>query len=229
MEEIELSSIVPSQEHPFLFWFVAIRFSNVNEYIKDLEKYLSPNPCYLIGKEIAPKVHTLTSGEHIHIACRMSVENYNKFHDNIHRKKMKLLLKASNGNGKQVGRIKTKIRDNTSIMSYTCKDKNLIYKNISLKQIQEYIDNSYPKGDSWETQLYDNIKFHFQPFIDGSPSSYYDYKGIIRIILNFYQQNSKQMAVPSPHLVKKMILRFLLYECRALFQLEEIIFNSLKI
>ncbi len=207
----------------FLFWFVAIRHTEIQKYIDDLQPYLDENHSYIIGIEKAGGVHTLTAGEHIHLAVKgISLDNYNKFHDNIHRKKMKLILKAKDGYGKQVGRVKSKIRDETKFMSYTLKDKNYICKNMDLERIQQYIEKSYPKEAPWEQQIYDYIKLNHNPDIEEVKTKWYMTAPIVRLILNFYLEHSKTYAVPASHLVNKIVKKYLLYECRAIDQLESL-------
>jgi len=199
-------------EDTFIFWFVAIKHSDVSGYIIDMEKYLNENDKYIIGKEVIKNVHKQTNGEHIHVASTMTVENYKKFHDAIHKKKMKLLLKASNGVGKQVGRVKD-VRSQERSLRYCVKDKKLIIKNIDLKTIDKYISESFQKTDTWEEQIINMLKFEIH-----TPSDI-DFQNIDLIvndiqieIIKFYVANSQQKAVPSRAYIKKLTLRFLMYE-----------------
>ena len=150
-----------------IFWFVAIEHSEVPQYILDLEKYLDPSAAYLIGMETARGVHKITKGQHIHVAADMSVETYNRFHDNIHKKKLKLLLKAANGCGKQVGRLKD-VRDPGLMSIYTCKDKKIISKNIDQAELKKMIDASFPKTETWEQQIQNYCEEHYTHYDEES-------------------------------------------------------------
>lgn len=207
------------------FWMVAIKHENVDDYITDLEKYTDT---YVIGLEIAKGVHKMTNGEHIHIAAKMSKEQYDKLHDNIHKKKLKLLLKGTpESGGKQVGRVNN-IRDGARLMSYSLKDEKIKYKNIDLITIQEYIKQSFPKGETWDEQLHSYLKNNYEiPDREGyvdwkdclSPTAYYDTAPMVNLIIEYYKLNSKQKAVPVTSYVRKIIMRFLLYELNAVQQI----------
>ena len=196
----------------FIFWFVAIKHTDVSGYIIDMEKYLNEDDKYIIGKEVIKNVHKQTNGEHIHVASTMTVENYKKFHDAIHKKKMKLLLKASNGVGKQVGRVKD-VRSQERSLRYCVKDKNIIYKNIDLKTIDKYILESFQKTDTWEEQIMNALKYEAHIPLDINFQNIDLIVNDMQIeIIKFYVENSKQKAVPSRAYMKKLILRFLMYE-----------------
>jgi hypothetical protein len=199
-------------EDEYIFWFVAIKHDQVNNYIKDLEKYIKTNEKYIVGLETAKGVHKETNGEHIHVAATMSVNRYNKLHDAIHKKKMKLQLKAANGVGKQVGRVKV-VRDQERALRYCCKDRQTIYKNITKQTIEKYIAESFQKGETWEDQIITKLKLDID-------ITHIDFNNIDNIqmdielaIIDFYRNNSKQKAVPSGAYIKKLMLRFLMYEC----------------
>lgn len=200
------------QSKQYLFWFVAIQHTAVEQYIIDLEKYIDPSGAYLISKETAKGVHKETGGQHIHVAAEMDITTYNKFHDNIHKKKLKLLCKAKDGIGKQVGRTKD-VRDQTKFLAYTCKDQNIIYKNIDLKTIQLYISESYPKTETWEEQIINYFKLHYvEPDGWDFMAQGFDIEQLETLVIKFYIENSKTKAVPTRGYVKKLILRFLMYE-----------------
>lgn len=188
------------KEKKYLFWFVAIHHNRVEEYIKHLKKYITPETSYIIAKEVAKGVHHSTNGEHIHIACEMELDTYNKFHRNIHVEQLKLRRKANEDGGKQVGRVHN-VRDELKMLSYTVKSENIIYENIDLKTIQDYIENSYPKKEDWDTAIIDYIKLHYRG----------DEILIEDLIIDYYVQNSKKRVL-SRHKIKQLIVKFLMYE-----------------
>lgn len=208
--EEELST---EPDDPFQFWFVAIKHIKVNDYIIDLKKYLKTNAKYIVAQETKKNVHKETNGEHIHVAATMSEENFKRFHQNIHQKKLKLQLRAGNGVGKQAGRVKD-VKDQVKMLAYTCKDKNLQTQNMTKQEIEELIEKSYPKADTWEDQIMQNIHLHLQmPF---APIDYCNIDAVSMdietLIIDHYLQHSKQKAVPSRAYIKKLMLRFLMYE-----------------
>ena len=194
----------------FLFWFVALEHDKVSEYIKHLKKYIDPSGAYIIAKETAKGVHHETKGQHIHIACELDVDTYNKFHKNIHVEQMKLRRKACPvKGGKQVGRVH-KVRDETKMLAYTVKNENIIYKNIDLKTIQLYIENSFPKKDDWDNDLIDYIILHTNENrgINANLEILEDH------IIDFYIKNSKKKATLTRAKVKQITLRYLMYHTK---------------
>ncbi len=198
----------------YLFWFVAINHNRVAEYEKHLNKYLDPSSAYIIAKETAKGVHHETKGEHLHIACEMDVETYNKMHKNIHVEQLKLRRKAGTDGGKQVGRVH-KVRDEMKMLSYTVKNENIIYKNIDLKTIQHYIENSYPKKDDWDNDLIQYIILNVQD------SRNLDQ--VENIIIDFYQLNSKKKANLTRIKVRQITLRYLMYEVKQTDEIRHLI------
>jgi hypothetical protein len=186
----------------------------VFEYEKHLLKYLDPSGSYIIAKETARGVHHETKGEHLHIAAEMDVDTYNKMHKNIHVEQLKLRRKANDKGGKQVGRVH-KVRDETKMLSYTVKNENIIYKNIDLKTIQEFIENSYPKKDDWDNDLIDYIKLN-----QINPRNLEE---IEDHIIDFYIKNSKKKTNLTRIKVKQITLRFLMYETKMTVEIREAI------
>lgn len=200
-----------------LFWFVSIRHTEVTDYIAELDKYIDSSAGLLIAKEVAKNSHKTTNGEHIHVAADMSVELYNKFHDNIHKKKLKLVLKATNGVGKQVGRIKN-VETQEGILTYMCKDKNIIYRNMDQTDIKRYIENSFPKTESWDQQIQDYLGLNHNMDVDtfNGDGNEYDIDQLDSLVIQFYLDFSKQQAVPTRNFIRKMVLRFMMYPTRGL-------------
>jgi hypothetical protein len=190
----------------FLFWFVALEHDKVSEYIRHLEKYIDPSGAFIIAKETAKGVHHETKGQHIHIACELDVATYNKFHKNIHVEQLKLRRKACpTKGGKQVGRVHN-VRDEMKMLSYTCKNENITYKNIDLKTIQLYIENSYPKKEDWDNDIIDYVILHTV-----NPRNLEE---IEDHIIDFYIKNSKKKATLTRAKVKQIALRYLMYHCK---------------
>ena len=125
-----------------LAFMIVATFDCSGQIVEDLEKYLDASACYLIGLETAPKAHPLTKGQHYHIFCDMTKQNYEKFRKTILVNKMNLTGQARNGVGRQYGIVKH-IKDETKMMSYTLKSNNIIYKNFDLKTIQDSYSESY--------------------------------------------------------------------------------------
>jgi hypothetical protein len=187
----------------YLFWFVAITHDRVPEYIKHLDKYLDPSAALIVSKETARGVHHETKGQHIHIAADMSVETYNKFHKNIHVEQLKLRRKANEKGGKQCGRVHN-VRDELKMLSYTVKNNNIIYKNIDLKTIQNYIEGSYPKKEDWDNDLIQYLILNVQDSLNLDT--------IDNLIISYYQSNSKKKANLTRMKIKQITLRYLMYE-----------------
>lgn len=190
-------------EKNYQFWFVAIRHDEVVQYTKQLEKYLDPSASYIIAKETAVGVHRTTNGQHIHVAAELDLSTYNRFHKNIHVEQMRLRRKANADGGKQVGRVRN-VRDELKMLSYTCKNENILYKNVELKQIQEYIEKSFPKAEDWDTQVMNYIKENMHNN---------DYDKIEDLIIDYYVQYSKKRSL-TRHKIKSYITKYLMYETK---------------
>ena len=189
----------------YLFWFVAIKHSQVEEYINHLDKYLDPSAALIVAKEVANKVHKDTNGEHIHVAAEMDKKTYNKFHNNIHTEQMKLRKKAiKDGGGKQVGRVKD-VRDDMRMLAYTVKDENIIYRNIDLKTIQEYIEVSFPKKEDWDNDLIQHIIMNQVNDLN--------LRELENHILDFYIESKSKPNLTSSKL-KQIMLRYYMYHAK---------------
>lgn len=198
-----------TEKKNYLFWFVALSHSRVEEYEKHLLKYLDASASYIIAKETARGVHHETKGEHLHIAAEISVTDYNRLHVNIHVEQLKLRRKAcTTKGGKQVGRVHN-VRDDLKMLSYTVKNNNIIYKNIDLKTIQSYIEESFPKKDDWDNDIIDFLIMNFN-----SKFSKYELDPLEELedlIIDFYIKNSKKKASLTRAKVRQLSLRYLMY------------------
>lgn len=114
--------------------------------VQELETYLDPSASYVLAKETTKSAHKETQGQHFHAYVEMTDKQYDSFRKTILVKKYNLSGQARNGKPRQYGRIKS-IKDETKMLQYTCKDNNLITRNIDLEKIQEAIKNSYKKQD----------------------------------------------------------------------------------
>ena len=201
----------------YLFWFVAIKHTEVEEYIKHLDKYLDPSASLIVAKEVATKVHKDTNGEHIHVAAQMDVKTYNKFHNNIHTEQMKLRKKAiKDGGGKQVGRVKD-VRNDMRMLAYTVKDENIIYRNIDIKTIQEYIEVSFPKKEDWDNDL---IQYIIMNQVNDL-----NQQELENHIIDFYIKSKTKPNLTRPKL-KQTMLRYYMYHAKQIKEIR-IIINSI--
>ena len=129
-----------------------------NDLSKDLEGYLDPSAAYIVAKEVANDgKHKETQGEHFHIAAQMSDKQYDSFRNTILKKKYNLRGKATKGLPRQYGVVRD-VRNETKFLAYTCKDKNIIFRNIDIKTIKQYISESFKKEE--KHSIYDGIMDH---------------------------------------------------------------------
>jgi len=80
----------------------------------------------------------------MHFAVEMDDKQYDAFRHTCFNNHYKLRGKAVSGKSRQYGKIK-QVKDETRFLSYTVKDKNIVYRNIDLKTMSEYIEKSHPK------------------------------------------------------------------------------------
>jgi hypothetical protein len=210
-------------EAPYTFWFVAIKHVNFDMYLKHLDKYLDTTAGLLISQEIATKgIHKETDGEHLHIAAQITPEKYKLLHLNVHTQQLKLVLKAKDGIGKQVGKISPdKVRDETAFMTYCCKDDKVYTRNMDLKIVQEYISNSFKKKENWEDDIINYIKATYHvyplctPYID-DPREIFNYhmetSKLEHLVISYYIENSKKKSIPTRMSIKRLVARYLMYE-----------------
>lgn len=177
------------EETPFLFFMVAQPHSLLETLINDLEKYLEACPQYIISSETSKDSHLDISGQHFHIATRMTEKQYDSFRKTILVKKYSLRGQAKNGLPRQYGKV-LKVRDETKFLQYTLKDKNYISKNINLKQIQEWIDASYPRQDKFDFMK--ELTIHLQ-------------QNRYRYIKSFSETQDTSIQL---HILEEMVLEF---------------------
>lgn len=119
----------------------------VPEFQAQLEKYIVWDARYIIAKEVAKGAHKETNGEHIHVAVDMTKKEYDAFRNTVLVKKYNLRGKAEKDLPRQYGIVKN-VRNEMKMLSYTVKSKNIIYRNIDLETIQDYIEKSFEKTDN---------------------------------------------------------------------------------
>lgn len=111
---------------------------------------------YLITHEIS----SVSKKSHYHFVVEMSVKNYEKFRDNIIKKKYKLSArKGEDGQGKQYGKV-TNIRDINKMITYCLKDEGERRTNLSDEDINDFLRASFKK---------DEEKEHIQILIEKMP------------------------------------------------------------
>ena len=72
-------------------FYVELKWSEKEVFNDFMEKLLKYNVGkYVVGKEVEETSHKETGGEHIHICCQMSEEEYHRFAVTVLRQKMKL-------------------------------------------------------------------------------------------------------------------------------------------
>lgn len=148
-------------------FMVALSHSERETFREFLEKYLDPMAPYIIGSETAKDAHQDTSGQHFHICCNMTDKQYDSFRKTILVKHYQLKGQARDGKARQYGRVRS-IRDETRMMQYSVKDKNIIYKNIDLKTIQQLIDASYhrPEKRNYLDECMQHLDEHSGDFVE---------------------------------------------------------------
>lgn len=203
-------------------FFIALEHSFKEELIKDIESYLDDEARYILAMETVKDKHAETKGEHFHFVGDMTDKQYDTFRKTIIVNKHKRQGVAKNGIGRQYGKI-GKLRDETKLMSYTCKDGNIHYKNIDLKKIQELIQQSYHKEDREFPfkKLMEHLKTNACTFYECILDVYNNnmiekvnavrYDRIEYAIIQFYLDNSKAEKVPTKSQIRSITTKFLMY------------------
>lgn len=146
-----------------LFFFAQIAHSEEPSVREQLEKYITEDARYIVAKETSTTSHKETNGEHLHFAVDMTKKEYDAFRNTVLVKKYQLRGKAQKDLPKQYGTVKN-VRDEMKMLSYTVKDKNIEFRNMDLKTIQEYIEKSYKKEEkkTYQQDLMEYLK-SFEP------------------------------------------------------------------
>lgn len=131
----------------YTFFMCALPHSELDNLTAKLEQYIDPSASYIIAMETANgDAHSETSGEHFHFAVEMTAQQYERFRHTVFNNQYKLRGRATTGKPRQYGKVKN-VKDETKFLQYTVKSKNIIYKNIDLKTIQDILMKSYVKPD----------------------------------------------------------------------------------
>lgn len=199
-------------------FFVALEHSLKDDFVKDIEAYLDADAKYIIAMEVAKDKHIETKGEHFHFVGDMTDKQYDTFRKTILVKKYQRQGVARNGVGRQYGKI-GKIRDETKLMQYTCKDNNIIYRKIDLKTIQELIQKSYHKEErqfpfkELMEHLKKNSNYYYDLEVDNGwvHESRVEYYKIEFAIIQFYMDNSTCEKTLTKSQIKSIVTKYLMY------------------
>lgn len=199
-------------------FFVALEHSYKDDFVKDIESYLDDDAKYILAMEVAKDKHVETKGEHFHFVGDMTDNQYDKFRKTILVKKYERQGVARNGVGRQYGKI-GKIRDETKLMQYTCKDNNIIYRKIDLKTIQDLIQKSYHREDrkfplkALMEHLRANSHAHYQDMTDDPDWDDHkvEYVQIEFDIIQFYLDNSTCEKTLTKSQIKSITTKYLMY------------------
>jgi hypothetical protein len=182
----------------------AIKHEEKDTIIKHLEEYIDEDRQYLVSMETSDDSHKETEGQHFHFAVCMDEKTYDKFRKTILVNKYKLRGQAKCGLPRQYGRIRN-VRDETKFLTYMTKEKNnnLIFKNIDLEKIQQYIEDSYKKEKKTEyvdtlMQYLEGNKylFHNSPglnYLGGMPIPEIDTLKLEELVLKHYLDNQDKV------------------------------------
>lgn len=199
-------------------FFCALAHDQSSNLIKYIDSYIKDvSASYLITLETSEDSHIETQGQHFHICIQSSTFNYDTFRNSILVNKFKLSGRAvKNSHGRQYGKIHN-LRDETKLMQYCCKEKNIkniIYKNIDLKTIQELIEKSYPKKKQ-NVSIYEELMKHLAKVPTHNYSvEYYCYFGALEdATIDYYIDNNVGKSLSKNHM-KSLITSFLMYHSK---------------
>lgn len=179
------------------FFFLAINHTEKNSLWEQLTNYCSSEARVLLAWEVAKNSHTLTNGEHFHIAADMTDKEYQAFKKTIILKKYNLCGRAKEGVGRQYGLIpEDKIRNETKFLTYTIKSNNYQSKNMDIDELQELYKNSFQKDDErdLDNQVMDYIENKYAHMEYITYNHHIDSEKIELVIVEFYIQNGKHIC-----------------------------------
>lgn len=187
-------------------FLVALPHSQIDELISSLLVYLGDEPRYLIGLEIAPDTHSETKGEHMHICADMEDKDYDRFRKTILVNKFKLRGQAKSGLPRQYGKIRC-IRDETKMLQYTCKDKNIRSQGYTIEELKDLIKKGYKKIERR------NIILEIQEYLGKNEHIWDNQTFQITLaekeVIRFYMDNLPD-KIPTRNIVKSHVARFLI-------------------
>lgn len=193
-------------------FFCALPHDQSSNVIDSLEKYLDPLAPYLVALETSSNSHQDTSGEHYHFCCSMNSLQYDAFRKTIFVKKYGLNGQARNGKARQYGKVRN-IRDETKMLTYTVKDKNIYYKNYDLSFIQEILQNSFPKIERRD------LREEIMEYLANIDKTQYlpnlvEYIQDLEVnIIKFFRINKETYSfkVPTKNYIKYLVVYYLMY------------------
>jgi hypothetical protein len=180
-----------------------------DEIEKVVVSYLTDGQEYLMSKEFAPTGHKGTNGEHIHVAARIDLKQYNNINKTL---KDRYGLNGDTKNGtKTYGKIKADIKDPRRLIAYCMKDGDYS-TNIKEEVIEELKKLSFPKGTPdpnkkkekrvWTTDVIWALeKLHPDKIWD--PSNHSDFQIITDTMFDMLGKNAKCF---DGHMFKKMYI-----------------------
>ncbi len=152
-------------------FYVELKWSEKELFNNFMEKLLKYNiGKYVVGKEVEETSHKETNGEHIHVCCQMSEEEYHRFAVTVLRQQLKLRGRAIAGFCRQYGKVKH-IRSLEKMKAYTMKDGNIV-TNLQEEELVKLKALSYKKENHitefWKMVDYvnDNIKLNVDGYIN---------------------------------------------------------------
>lgn len=125
-------------------FYFGVRHTEFDYLVNTLKGYLHTEALYLVSKETTNVGHKLTDGEHVHICCQMSDQQYTNYKEVVKRK-YKLNGDRRAGETGQYGKVKA-IKNIDLMLAYCLKDGDFI-TNIASEQIENLKSLSYPKAE----------------------------------------------------------------------------------
>ncbi len=188
-------------------FYVELKWSETDVYNTFKQKLLKYNVGqYIVGKEVAEGTHNETKGEHIHICCQMSNEEYHKFAVTVLRQQMKLRGRAVAGFSRQYGKVK-QVRSLEKMKAYTIKDEN-IDTNIADNELQKLKEMSYKKvntiAEFWKIVDYVNAKM-------GGDIDEYGYDARRYVIEYMIHNNEDVTKTPSKPMIDNVVKSYVMY------------------
>jgi len=197
-------------ECPYQFLYAAIPHDVSNQLIEYLETYITEESSYIVALEKC-QTHKHTNGEHYHFALQIEEKKLQAFIKKVIKGIYKCTGKNGTGPYYGVQDIK-KIRDTTKFLAYTCKDQNLIYKNITPETIAEYIEKSYKKKEDIIEELMKHLSASKAQYIACSsplkvcPTYQLQISNIEIEVLKFHMEKGKRICKSQ---IKNLVLTYL--------------------
>lgn len=190
------------EECPYQFLYAAIPHDASGQLIEYLETYITEGNSYIVALEKC-QTHKQTNGEHYHFALQMEEKKLQAFI----KKVIKGIYNCTGKNGKGpyygVQDIK-KIRDTNKFLAYTCKDENIIYKNIKPETIAEYIKKSFKKKEDIIDELMSHLSASKAEYI--ATQDTISTSNIELEILRFHMLKGKRVCKSQ---IKNLVLTYL--------------------